>query len=53
MQVVNLLGKTVYVKSDINSKTKINVSSLENGAYILVLRDGSKIVGRKLIQIIK
>ncbi|MBP6430039.1 MAG: T9SS type A sorting domain-containing protein, partial [Bacteroidales bacterium] len=53
MQIVNLLGKTVYVKSDINSKTKINVSSLENGAYILVLRDGSKIVGRKLIQIIK
>ncbi|MFA7082149.1 MAG: M6 family metalloprotease domain-containing protein [Bacteroidales bacterium] len=53
MQIVNLLGKTVSIKADINSTTKINVSNLENGAYILVLRDGSKIVGRKLIQIIK
>lgn len=53
MQLVNLLGKTVYAKSDINSKTNINVSSLENGAYIMVIRDGKRIVGRKQIQIIK
>ncbi|MCK9162860.1 MAG: M6 family metalloprotease domain-containing protein [Bacteroidales bacterium] len=53
MQIVNLLGKMVYFKSDINSKTKINVSTLESGAYILVLRDGKRIVGRKQIQVIQ
>ena len=53
MQIVNILGKTVYVKNNINSKTKINVSNIENGTYILVLRDGETIVGRKQIQILK
>lgn len=53
VQIVNLLGKTVYNKENVNSQTQINVSTLENGTYILILKDGDKIIGRKQLVITK
>lgn len=53
MQIVNILGKTIYTKQNINSKTQINLSSVENGTYIIILKDGDKVVGKKQIIITK
>ncbi|MFA6199800.1 MAG: M6 family metalloprotease domain-containing protein [Bacteroidales bacterium] len=53
MQMVNILGKTIYTKSSLNAKTQINLSNIENGTYIIILKDGDKIVGRKQIIINK
>ncbi|MBP1645411.1 MAG: family metalloprotease domain protein [Bacteroidetes bacterium] len=53
VQIINLLGKTVYVKENVNSKTQINVSSLENGTYILILKDEDEIIGKKQLVITK
>jgi hypothetical protein len=51
--MINILGKTIYTKSNLNSKTQINLSNIENGTYIIILKDGDKIVGNKQILITK
>lgn len=53
MRIVNLLGKTVYLKSNLNSQINVNISTLESGVYFILLVDGERIIGRKQIQIIK
>lgn len=53
MQMINILGKTIYTKSSLNAKTQINLSNIENGAYIIILKEGDKIVGKKQILITK
>ncbi len=53
MQMVNMLGKTIYTKTSLNAKTQINLSNIENGTYIIILKDGDKIVGKKQIIINK
>lgn len=53
VQIVNLLGKTVFIKENLNSKTQINIATLENGTYILLLKEGDKIIGKKQIVITK
>lgn len=53
MQMINILGKTIYTKSSLNSKTQINLSNIENGTYIIILKEGDKIVGNKQILITK
>lgn len=53
MQIINLLGKTIYVKEGLTEKSEINISAIENGTYILILKDGDKIVGKRQIIITK
>jgi len=53
MQMVNMLGKTIYTKSNLNTKTQISLPNIENGTYIIILKDGDKIVGKKQILITK
>lgn len=53
MQIVDLLGKTVYIKNNLKERVEINVSNIEDGTYILILKEGDKIVGRKQLVITK
>ena len=45
-EVTDLLGRSLLKK---NNETKINVSSLQNGAYIGVLKSGDQTVVRKIL----
>ena len=53
LSVINILGKVVFEKQNLSSKTPIKIESAENGTYIIVLKEGDKIVGAKQIIIKK
>lgn len=53
LSVINILGKVVFEKQNLSTKTPINIETAENGTYIIVLKEGDKIVGAKQIIIKK
>lgn len=49
VQIIDVLGKPVFVKQNLNTKTQINISSIESGTYFVILKDKDKILGKKQI----
>ncbi len=50
LNIVDLLGKTVFTQSNVISNRQINVSELKNGVYFIsVLKNGTVLKTEKLI----
>ena len=50
IEIVNLIGQTVYTSSSINNKTIINTTAFANGVYILKLYTAKETMVRKFIK---
>ena len=50
LEILNLIGQTVYITSIINKKATINTSAFANGVYILKLYSDKETVVRKFVK---
>jgi hypothetical protein len=49
VNIINMVGSTVYVNTFANPSGTINMSSVKSGAYILKIKTGDKVYVQKLI----
>ena len=50
LEIINLIGQTVYTTNINNKKTLINTSAFANGVYILKLSSDKETVVRKFVK---
>ncbi|MDR0971335.1 MAG: M6 family metalloprotease domain-containing protein [Bacteroidales bacterium] len=53
VQLMDILGKNILYKTFAQGKTQLDLSFLENGNYILLIKDEGKVVGKQRIVIVK
>lgn len=51
--ITNINGQVIYSKQDLNKENSINIPNLDNGNYIILIKDKDRVVGSKQIIITK
>ena len=51
--ITNISGQILYNKKNIENKVNINLPNIQNGNYIIMIKDNEKVVGSKQIIITK
>jgi hypothetical protein len=47
--IFNLAGKTVFSEKDVNVNEGINITSLQNGVYVVKINTGFQTISKKLV----